>query len=570
MIKSSIVTAGYALILLLCHSSSSLPQDSDYIELPFEFFHGRWVQGHSGELRTTYLEGRSPDYYGSYNFTFGSNRLSINDIQKYFLVNHDLESWRTADISFLKRVKPNWQIGIDRFRYDEYSTVRSSASDLPFYIYRSERDRLYISASSRFSRNRRLKINSKMGAYSYFFEPMLAKGEIRLDNQLSLSRFNQNNYNIFFTDSISNGRTTISDNITHYWSFENLLIWGVTDGINLTAAITGRDQRRTNTSYAETYRQGTANIQSFGENYSRDFNPRVFVSVTSALSSSSFIKIDYQDWLRQRTNKSTSYTNYVWSNSLQTRSNEYKTDLQSYQSRLSASFRYINSGEFDAGVIIDDYQNYYKGMLFRGQVALDLGVQFDSPRNSDAYRYVVNVSPSLGISNHINFSSNVLYQFDRSNVNLRSESVKSSLAVKFRNYSYIKGAGSNWDGDGRYNQVFGRKLSAGQFYLEVSYTLPRLSSRNSGNTNFFSFRKLENSGAHGLITRSQIGLGKEFELSLFNIESYRTKYSPFRRYSLTLSRRVLELTEISVSYTQQHSGSEFSDPIIKFSIKALI
>lgn len=570
MIKSSIVTAGFVLISLLCLSSSSLSQDSDYIELPFEFFHGRWVQGHSGELRTTYLEGRSPDYYGSYNFTFGNNRLSINDIQKYFLVNHDLESWRTADISFLKRVKPNWQIGIDRFTYDESKNESISAPELPFYIYRSEQDRLYISASSRFSRNRKLKINPKMAAYSYFFEPMLAKGEIRLDNLISLRRYNQNTYNIYFADSIRYGRTTIGDVVSYSWYFQNLLIWGVTDGINLTAAITVRDQRRTNTSYAETFRQGTAYSQSFGESYSRDYNPWIFVSVTSAISSSSYLKIDYQDWLRQRTSRSTSYTNYVGSNTLRTYSNEYKTDLQSYQSRLSASFRFISSGEFDAGVIIDDYQNYYKGMLFRGQVALDLGVQFDSPRNSDSYRYVVNVSPSFGISNHINFSSNVLYQFDRSNGNLRSESVKSSLAVKFRNYSYIKGAGSNWDGDGRYNQVFGRKLSAGQFYLEVSYTLPRLSSRNSGNTNFFRFRKLVNSGAHGLITRSQIGLGKEFELSLFNIESYRTKYSPFRRYSLTLSRRVLELTEISVSYTQQHSGSEFSAPIIRFSIKALI
>ncbi|MCH7947985.1 MAG: ATP-binding protein [candidate division Zixibacteria bacterium] len=453
MIKSSIVTAGYALILLLCLPSSSLSQDSDYIELPFEFFHGRWVQGHSGEFKSTYVDYDGPDYFGSYNFTFGSNRLSISDIQKYILVNEKFESWRTANISFLKRVKPNWQIGIDRFTYDESKNESISAPELPFYIYRSERDRLYISASSRFSRNRELKINPKMAAYSYFFEPMLAKGEIRLDNQLSLSRFNQNNYNIFFTDSISNGRTTISDNITHYWSFENLLIWGVTDGINLTAAITGRDQRRTSTSYAETYRQGTANIQSFGENYSRDFNPRVFVSVTSALSSSSFIKIDYQDWLRKRTRRSTNYTNYVGSNLFGTRSYEYETDLKSYQFRLSTNFRFINSGGFDTGVLLDDYQDYYKGMLFRGQFALDLGVQFDSPRNSDSYRYVVNVSPSFGISNHINFSSNVLYQFDRSNGNLRSESVKSSLAVKFRNYSYIKGAGSNWDGDGRYNRL---------------------------------------------------------------------------------------------------------------------
>lgn len=570
MIKSSIVTAGYALISLLCLSSSSLSQDSDYIELPFEFFHGRWVQGHSGELRTTYLEGRSPDYYGSYNFTFGNNRLSIYDIQKYILVNEKTETWRTANISFLKRVKPNWQIGIDRFTYDESKNESISAPELPFYIYRSEQDRLYISASSRFSRNRKLKINPRMGAYSYFFEPILAKGEIRLENLISVRKNKRIYSNIFFTDSIRYGRTTFGDNVSYVWYFQNLLIWGVADGLNFTAIFTSNNRKNTGTSYVESYRQGSVYSQSFGEVYSKEYRPWISLSVNSALVSNLYLKLNYQEWLRQRTYRRTNYYNIIGSNSFIRTSYESETELELYRSLWSANFRYINTGEFETGVLLDDYQNYYKGMLFRGQIALDLGIQLVAPGKGDAYGYILNVSPTIGISNNLNLSGQVVYRFDRNQVNSRRESVTSAIVGKFRNYSYTKETEQGWNRDDRYDQVFGRKLSSGQVYLEMSYTLPRLGSTYSMNTGFFSLSKLESSGAHSLVIRSQIGLGKNIELSVFGIESYSREFSPSRRYTLGLSKRILDHMDLSLSYLRQYSSSKLSDPILKVSIKALI
>ncbi len=570
MIKSSIVTAGYALIFLLCLPSSSLPSDSDYIELPFEFFHGRWVQGHSGEFKSTYVDYDSPDYFGSYNFIFGNNRLSILDIQKYILVNEKFESWRTANISFLKRVKPNWQIGIDQFRYDEYSKAWSSASELPFYAYSSNQNSLYVTASSKFSRNRRLKVSTSMETYSYFFEPILAKGELRFENLISVRQNNRIYYSIFFIDSISSGNTTIGNDVSYNWHFQNLLIWGVTDGLNFTAFFNSNNRKSTRTLYAESYRQGSVYSQSFGEIYSKEYRPWISLSVNSALVSNLYLKMNYQEWLRQRTYRRTGYSNIIGSNSFIRTSYESETELELYRSIWSANFRYINSGEFETGVLLDDYQNYYQGMLFRGQFALDLGIQLVSHGKGDAYRYVLNVSPTIGISNHVNIGAIVEYGFYRNRANFGSESVKSALTLKFRSYNYTGVSGSTWNGDDRYDQNFDRKLSSSQVYLEVRYFPPRLSSIYSENIVFFSFSKLRNSGTHNLTINAIVGVGKNFELIISGSENYNTKVLPTRRYDVGLSKRVLDYIDLSISYIQTSIGSNFSNPFARVSITALI
>lgn len=571
--KLSKAIVGYVLISLVCLSPHSFSQDSDYVELPFEFFHGRWVQGHSGEFKSSYLDYRSPDYYGSYNFTFGSNRLSINDIQKYILVNHELESWRTADISFLKRVKPNWQVGIDRLKYSERWTRSSTSTQLPFTYYYSFQKDLTVSASSRYSKNRKLRFSKAEAPYSYFFEPILAKGELLIDNMLDLNYNNGKSDRYYFTDSLRSGQSAFGEGVSYYWNFESYLQWGISDKLNLKASLVNDYAVSSGTQYYESYSGGAIRNQSFRGSSGYNYFPSINVSVTSALGSNRFLKLEYGQQFYNTERESFGYNSSVALDSVIIESSKFETPLRSLRSHLALNLRLVKPGKFKSSIILDDYQDYYKGMLFDEQLVIDIGFKVSHFGNNylpSFENYDLFVLSKVGISDKVNLEAWVGYKFlNFGNLN-KKEEVHSYITAKFRNYNYDSQSGPSWNRDNRYDQMLGSILRPGNLYLEVRYVPPMFDGQIERDINLFSFDKFQNNGFHNVHLKFEIGLGRSFSATIDDRETYAKQYTVSRNYSLGMSMRILDHTNLSLSYNQSYYRSRLGDPLAKLSIKALI
>ncbi|MCH7947982.1 MAG: hypothetical protein IIC66_09330 [candidate division Zixibacteria bacterium] len=401
----------------------------------------------------------------------------------------------------------------------------------------------------------------------------MAKGELQIENQLDLRYNNRINNRYFFTDSLGNGFSSFGDNVSYLWNFQSLIKWGITDQINLYANIASDYGLNYTTRFNENYRGGSIINQSYGSGSSFIYVPSINISVTSSLGSDRFLKLEYGQWFNKSGSEGVSYSSSVPLDSVITRFSKTETRFRSLKSHAAVNLRLVKSGKFNSSILLDDYQDYYKGMLFDDQLVIDVGFKvshFGGYSTLSYENYDLFILSKIGLSDNLNLGARISYSLSHWGYFDKIETVKSYIVGKFRNYKYDSQNGPGWKRDHRYDQVLGSILRPGNLYVEVQYVPPMFGGQIESDINFFSFKKFGSTGVHSVLVKFQIGLGRNFSATIDDRETYAKKYTVSRRYSLGISKRILDHTNLSLSYIQSYYRSRFGDPFVNISIKALI
>ncbi len=548
-------------------------QDTSYIKLPFDFFYGRWVDGHLGKMNSKYMNRRKPDYTGSYSLTSGNSYFAISNIQKYLLVSERTKVWESATLAYSKRIKSKWQFGLDRLSFYKSDNVLQRAETNQLNIFDRSSSTITGSISSNFVNNDTLKILGSSGAYSYYFEPIFSAGTVRLDNIVDLVYQRNSDEWFSFADSGYIRQSVFYGRSFYDWSFRSTLLWGAKDFFNFVASL-NISYRTVNQKLYEIFDYPNQNpSQEKIESRDRELIPVVSFFSSGGIRKNMYFKAVYTNvYIGQDRHVNRIY-NYQNSDSIVFNKYVYESTLQSRQWLISGSFRFINSNSFENAIILDDYSGYYKKMLFKDQLLID----FELSSLHDGHFYEVKGKDSkirlrsdYGLSNKINIGGVVVYELQERHQINKTEAVNSSFLMRYRSYAFNKGFGSGWDQDNKYDQVLGQILKFGQWYAEVRYDLPQLNNYPKLNLRFFSFSKLEWDEFHTLKFSLQIGLGKKTAITLNDEEYYYSNDTPHRVYRIGIVNRFIEQIGINFTYNQVYSSSKYRDPSVEVSIQAFL
>jgi hypothetical protein len=92
---------------------------ADTIELPFDYFYGRWTPGHFLDGRVA-LTDADPQGRTDYSYTSDRIQVGLDDVPEYLVVSQQSDyALRTPTLYLYHRPAPNWQVGIDNLCYHE-------------------------------------------------------------------------------------------------------------------------------------------------------------------------------------------------------------------------------------------------------------------------------------------------------------------------------------------------------------------------------------------------------------------------------------------------------------------
>lgn len=143
------------------------------VDFPFEWFHGRWVEGHTLYADFTWQEHHDFGFSGDYLFHTGRHEIGLARISEAPLWESD-EGVLAPPVPFW-RYRPNdhWQVAIDGITYDEENTLAAS----PEYggvDTRKSRD-MRIDVSSVWQSRPTMTLDASEAAYNYAVGGLFAR-----------------------------------------------------------------------------------------------------------------------------------------------------------------------------------------------------------------------------------------------------------------------------------------------------------------------------------------------------------------------------------------------------------
>jgi hypothetical protein len=148
-----------------------------------------------------------------------------------------------------------------------------------------------------------------------------------------------------------------------------------------------------------------------------------------------------------------------------------------------------------------------------------------------------------------------------------------SLKLAYRSYKYNPGQGPGWNQDSKYDIVFGAIPEFGQFYITVTYILPKF-YKEADNLGFLTLTGLGSNRRSYLDTDLIFGLGRNFILKARDKVEFHNSAMLFRYFEILLETRILDRFVISAEYSQRYCShcyfAGFDDPEIKLTIQGLL
>ena len=231
-------------------------------------------------------------------------------------------------------------------------------------------------------------------------------------------------------------------------------------------------------------------------------------------------------------------------------------------------------GSFDSRIMIDDYRDYYRHLLFEGQ-----------QRNRLSFRYVRTPAPEVddkdarlsidfarGFAGNVELEVRADYWWSRKRLYYYAfglgarEEITWSVGLRWRSFDYTPGRGPGWDRDSRADFIFGPVIPAGNVYLNLEFQPPGWADEIVDDGGFLSFSGLESDDFVRFYGESVFGLGAGTEVggsataALITTGSRDTYFGDAAAFFRT---RILGAYEVRIAYTQtyheaRHDPAEFS------------
>lgn len=536
------------------------------VDIPFEFFYGRWVRGHQPSGQLELHKGNRPTRSGDYQYTSEKWRVGLAGIRGKVLWRDDDGRLSFPVASLQVRPGSNWQIGLGPLIVSEYASDRwpETAGDYALTQFERSTD---LELSFGWIRSGRISIPEHLAPFSYFVRPQGDRG-LKFDGKL---RFRDR---ISSTQFMASNLTWSKRSQVRRWQVSTSLTYGFKDilAVSLESNLLGDDIE-------------SVEFRARSQPYFRQYSQRTQVGrqpqyrVESSLTAFEpfYAVVSFGQTFREYTEE-TKRQHSIAPDTAFYYHNKPESEWTRYNSTLTASLYYLNRGRFQSSVILDDYSGYYHNMLFHGQtlVKLDLAMGWQKTyRDSVVKNVQLDLAVDMGWWDLMQAGIAWAYGWryrppERWDRERYSETSTVRVAAAVRSYRYRPGQGPGWERDTPEDIAFGPIPPLGHLYFSATYKLPTWSRRTLDEVGFLALEGLDSDHTKQLVMSLTVGLGRGFILTAKD-EQWILHSSVWNRdFTASLSTRVLQRWHAVVSYSQRRDWYRTSYPTVRLELNALL
>ncbi|MDH4034798.1 MAG: hypothetical protein OEV80_13475, partial [candidate division Zixibacteria bacterium] len=460
------------------------------VDIPFEFFYGRWATGHQPSGQLELHKGDGPKRMAGYRYSSEKWRAGLSQMRgKVFYYNKDSYlQWPVP--SFYLRPAGNWQIGLDSLKIEE--TIRGSrlTSEDDGVINGLKRSTDFgLSAS--WLNSGSVRIHDRHAAFSYFHRPLVGRGNLRVDASIWFRE-----QLAFFSSQSRSRRTRMSSRreVQRWWTASASVDWGLNDYVEVSAMFYDRFFYWSDLGDWFSSHPGDAWYQSHSKAYRSDERPHYELAATVIGWAPVYVVAGFGQRFRQRDYQSLTAL-FIAPDSTEIRELDYSTDLSEEMSHLRLAGRYLNTGSFQPEVLLDDYSGFYHRMLFHGQTDLSFDLdyrRYGSPGDLATTEIDFRVAGRFGLWNYMEVGVDGRHRGLEVHAHRGSNRVSASggITVAARSYRYQPGQGPGWDRDGAEDIAFGPLPPFAHLYFMADYRSPTWYRSSRDKIGFLSLKGL--------------------------------------------------------------------------------
>ncbi len=458
--KSSLILVLAIILVLLIVSAIAA---DDYVDVPAEYYFGRWAQGHYGTIDGIMWTDDSPVWKTGYGFASESFRVSIPQFEHYGLWDTRDNEHRITPVSIWWRPGSRWQFGVTDFTYSERES--SGFSQTYPSIQRFQTARFSLELPVQFVSIDTMRLAHPQALYSYYVTNFVPAGRFVLGGE---AQWRQQDYDSYvahvrlYQDSLYDQESELRDNGDARLLTEISGTYGLTPDINLSGRLSftargSRGETWVETIYPNlTYSMGYRRYEYFDytTTYLVGLRARTFGSVWTRASL-------FQDYRWETHETATRVQSNSGPSSVER--SESSSSTSPYSTALAVGLDYISPNGFHPAALLDDYQDYYGHLLSERQwyVHLLFTAQWFKHYNDDIrLEYQVR----NGWSDHFEVGLSGDYSVRRYDDDRIKRELTMDLQVRWRTYRYEPGKGPGWERDSRYDIAFGSIPRTGHWF----------------------------------------------------------------------------------------------------------
>ncbi len=552
------------------------------VEIPFDYYYGRWVDGHQiGGAYEFRDDADDQSKQIDYLFTSGKYQSGFDIVRRYDLgvEGYGDRGWITPVVNFKIRPNSHWQIGIDEAYYAK-SFKYYGKYQQDFYHHKNISNSGFLSLSSHWLSKNNMNLSKHSAKYSYYLSPLVGKGTLKIDNYFSINETIERDYN---WDLRNNNSSTYLYTWEHYdrlfwYEFNNYLSYGLNDFLNLKFNLEYQFSKRDANNFQIMDRSGQYRSYSNSKSNSSRYIYSYDLSIISSYTNPFYLQIGLaQSYFK--TDRSSEERIYDLINDTVTfKEWGYKYPFSVGRTDFMIGLHLLTTGEFDDNILLDNYKNFYGTMLFHNQFYSGLSLTISNRGNDQSS---IDYSIAYGILGNFELRTNlnyILYDFYSSYSepsHRNGETLTSEFIFKFRSYDYHPNKNYGWDRDNKYDIVLGEIQDLGEVKMEISYRPPVFSNEPNKERSFLSFDNLKSHGYASLNIYLSAGLGRGFGVEVRDSESYLDLIISRRNYNIEVCKRIFQKYKFSLKYEQtyvksiNHNISKTFAPTITATFKAL-
>jgi len=548
------------------------------VEIPFDYYYGRWVDGH--QVGGFYEDQKDRNYDSkslTYLFTLNRYQFGLDFITRDIIYQRHYDGWMTPIGHFKIRPINNWILGIDNIYYVNNNSITYPTTEDPNYK-EYKRNNFNMQVSSNWMNVNSTSLIDFNPVFTYFVKPIVSKKTLKIDNSFRIERGNRISDYVSYAEDTSDYVSFSSDfqdndDIEIY--INNNLQYGLSDNSNIQLYFY-YDYSNRKTKYINLR---NTRIDKLFDNALTDWDDhRLFYRINFLTSKFNNVLIDIS--FGQGFEKEDQYTRYinyeVGKDSLvRELVREDDSPFAVDYNTLSANVSFVTKGDFKDRIILDDYNNYYHKMLFDKQLYVNLAIKYDEPykiSSRDEIRIFTYFDCAYGFLNLFEFYYNSEYDWNRREYNNRvfySAHYENKIGIKFRSFKYSVEQPSKWLTDDNIDIILGPMQGFSKIYTDFSYEPPNYFHNTIDKIGLYSFKKMRSDESANISLLLNLGLGQYFVLNFYCSEHYKKSELQRRDCSVGLGKRILHKLDFSLKYQDSFDEYENPEPIFTATINAL-
>ena len=488
-------------ILNVMPSSAIVAQESG-IQLPVEFFFGRWAPGLTVGGEASVSEQFPPLW--TVGGTYATDRYRIGISGQTGRAERYTPNGHTDRISGSFQFRPNnrWQLAVEQFSIERIDWNSGPGS-------RYEKEDVSLVLASRMSRTHTIALTPLLAQYVYEGGRAVGPGELLWNASTSYGRysFKLDSPDQFLarSRSISNEYTPISTDV----------VVGLSSRLVIDASLSVRISRWTEEIVYKPFPNSAADIER-KDHFDR---PSLNLGGLVQLGKNHTVRLTLSQQFASAWEKGAGVIINGTDSTIEIIPYEDHQPLRNERTHFGMELSRFSRGAFDPQIILDDYLGYYKKMLFPRQQLVKIGFYYEALPNDYIYNTraaSIYFDYALGLGGGFEAAAYLSYVWEKNWTRLvyqvfghaSREELTGSVRLRYRSYDYHPGAGPGWGRDADVDIAFGPLLQARQVYLSLLYIPPpQVAIREGTVAGFLSLSGFESNHTNQFVLDWEIGLG---------------------------------------------------------------